>query len=110
VKGVSSPGLRNGSAIGAIQVNQTRFVHYQDDAGMIWQVEAQNNAENTTLGTPIPVGPALLGTKLTAVVLNTTYRGQEIHVIAQTPDHKITDHIRTLDGNSWATAPVPIHL
>lgn len=77
---------------------------------MIWQITAQNNAENTTLNAPISVGDAYVGTKLSALVLNTDFSGQEIHVFAQMKDMTVTDYVRTLNGGTWATGKVPIYI
>lgn len=51
--------------------------------------------------------PALPGSNLGSVVLNTTLGGQEIHVYYQTNGSDISEFVRTLDGVSWAEDVVP---
>jgi hypothetical protein len=110
VQGLPLQGMRRGSAIAAIKNNDNTFVHYQSDTGEIWQVVITGAAESATSSTPIKVGTgkALMGTKLTAVVLNTNFKGLEIHVFAQMEDLTIKDFIRTIDGGEWAEKIVPI--
>lgn len=107
-RGFTHEDIRSGSAVAAIKVNETSFIHFQTDEGKIWQIKAVGNAENATLSDPVFVGEALIGTKLSAVVLSTSMNGSEIHVFAQTSEYQIVDYVRTLDGDSWAQQIVPI--
>jgi hypothetical protein len=108
VEGPTLPGMRNGSAIAAIKFNETTLIHYQSDDGTIWETIAQGLGENTTLSEPIAAGTALIGTKMSAVVLNTTEHGAEVRVFAQDTDMKIVEFIRTLTGDNWTKEIIPI--
>jgi hypothetical protein len=108
---VTHDGPRKNSAIAAIQVGETRFVHYVDNDNNVQQLETVGEAENLTFtGPPSLVDKAVEGiVKLSAVVVETGRRGgHEIHVIFMKYYGIFTDFNRALDSNSCTPTNISI--
>ncbi|KAI9760935.1 MAG: hypothetical protein M1835_000074 [Candelina submexicana] len=110
-KALTYPGPRPQSHITAITASKDqKLVHFQLANNTVRELIVEGTAESTIVRSYLDIKekPALPGSHLGSVVLNTTLGGQEIHVYYQTNGSDISEFVRTLDGLSWAEDVVPL--
>ncbi|KAI9876995.1 MAG: hypothetical protein M1830_005080 [Pleopsidium flavum] len=109
--GLTYSTLYPNTGITAITTSESKLIHFQLSNNTVREVIATGTGE-TSRWAPyyldINEEPALPGSRLGSVILNTAQGGQEIHVFYQTNGSDISEFVRTLDGGSWAVRAVPI--
>jgi len=112
IKGLTYPiPLFPNTAITAITTSESKLVHFQLPNNTVREIIATGTAESSKWAPyylDLDEKPALPGSRLGSVILNTAQGGQEIHVFYQTNGSDISEFVRTLDGGSWAVDAVPM--